>query len=85
MSVRILALNLVHDIATRKRTVDEAREFYAQTANAFMTKRPALYAEKLQFQVPQGDTADLDQTMMASLMMDQATEKVRDEFGGQSG
>ncbi len=84
-AMNFLALNLAHDIVSGERTVDEAREFYAQTANAFMMNRPAPYAEKLQFQVPQGDTADLDQTMMAGPMMDQAAEKVQDKFGGQSG
>lgn len=83
--MNFLALNLAHDIVTGKRTVDEARESYAETANAFMMKRSAPYTEKLQFQAPQGDTADLDQTMMAGPMMHQAAEKVQDKFGGQSG
>lgn len=52
-AMNFLALNLAHDIVSGERTVDEPREFYAQTANAFMMKRSAPYTEKLQFQVPQ--------------------------------
>ncbi len=50
--MNFLALNLAHDIVTGKRMVDEAREFYAETAMTFMMKRPAPYTEKLQSQVP---------------------------------
>lgn len=73
-----LALNLMHDVVTRSRSVEEARRFYAETAVAFMMGRPAPYTEGLQFPVPGGGTADLDETMIAGAMMHQITEKLRD-------
>jgi len=36
------------------------------------------YAEKLQFEVPSGDTADADKTPKPGPMMSQATEKVKE-------
>ncbi len=39
----ILTLNLVHDIVTGARTVEDAREMYAETAAAYSMGRPAPY------------------------------------------
>lgn len=50
--MNFLALNLAHDIATDQKTVDEARQFYAQTAKAFMGGKKHPYTQKLQFDVP---------------------------------
>ncbi len=50
--MNFLALNLAHDIVTGKKTVDEARQFYAQTAMAFMKGEKHPYTQKLQFDVP---------------------------------
>lgn len=56
-----LALNLAHDIATGKRSVEDARAFYAQTMKAMMTSGTMTpYLQGLQFQVPRGGTADPD-------------------------
>jgi hypothetical protein len=73
--MNFLSLNLVHDIVTGKRTVEEARKFYAETAVAFMMNRPAPYTERLQFEVPTGDTADLDEVMITEAMMHQIVGK----------
>lgn len=57
-----LAINLAHDIATGKRTVADARAFYAQAMKAMMmngTMSP--YMQGFIFQVPRGGTADPDQ------------------------
>lgn len=67
-AMNFLALNLMHEVATGARTVEEARKEYAEQATAFMLKRPAPYAEGLQFEVPQGGTADLDETKMGPMM-----------------
>lgn len=58
--MNFLAINLAHDVAAGRRTVDEARRFYAETAMAFMNgdKRP--YTQGLQFTVTRGKTADPD-------------------------
>ena len=56
-----LALNLAHDLVTGKITVEEARRTYTQTAAGFLLGKSDPYTEGLQFQVPRGDTADLDE------------------------
>jgi hypothetical protein len=58
--MNFLALNLANDIVTGKRSVEEARQFYAQTAMAFKQGRKDPYTQRLQFQVPQSGTADPD-------------------------
>jgi hypothetical protein len=56
-----LALNLANDVATGKRSVKDARKFYADTAMAFKMGKSAPYLEALQFRVMPGATADMDQ------------------------
>ena len=58
--MNFLALNLANDIVTGKRSVEEARQFYAQTAMAFKQGRKDPYTQRLQFQVPQSGTPDPD-------------------------
>jgi hypothetical protein len=49
-AMNILTLNLVHDIITGKKTVDEARFFYADTAEKFTKqKQQSPYTEELLF------------------------------------
>lgn len=74
----ILTLNLAHEIIIGKKTIDEAREFFAETASAYVMGRDAPYAEKLLFDVPQGDTADPDERIDAGPMSHQAVKKARD-------
>lgn len=76
--MNFLALNLAHEIVTAGRTVEDARKTYAETATAFIMGRPAPYTEGLQFTVPQGDTTDVDETMIAAAMLHQTVEKVKD-------
>jgi hypothetical protein len=76
--MNILALNLMHDIVTGRRGVEDARRFYADAATAFMMSRPSPYAEKLNFDTHQDGTADLDQALIAAAMTHQAKEKVQD-------
>lgn len=82
--MNFLSLNVMHDIVTGQRTVEEARKFYAETATAFMMSRPAPYTERLLFQAAEGGTADLDETMIAAAMLHQTAEKVKDMAGRQS-
>lgn len=58
-----LALNLANDIVTGKRTVEDAREFYAKTAMAFKQGKKDSYTQGLQFAVSKGGTADPDKPM----------------------
>ncbi|MGI9166919.1 MAG: hypothetical protein ACR2G5_11155 [Pyrinomonadaceae bacterium] len=59
-AANILALNLMHDIVTGKHTPEKAREIYSEVTGAFVLNQPAPYAEKFQFEVPSGNTADAD-------------------------
>jgi hypothetical protein len=65
--MNFLALNLANDIVTGKRSVEQAREFYAKTAKAFKEGRKDPYTQGLQFTVARGGTADPDKPLaMAS-------------------
>ncbi|MFZ6013759.1 MAG: hypothetical protein ACOYXT_25695 [Bacteroidota bacterium] len=61
--MNFLALNLANEVATGKRTVDDAREFYAKTAMEFMSGNSSPYIEKLLFTVSKGNTGDPDENM----------------------
>lgn len=60
--MNILALNLAHDIITGKRTVDEARTFFARAAADFKNGQRPAYTQELQFK-PGGRTADPDESV----------------------
>lgn len=64
--MNLLAINLANDIATGKKSVKEAREFYAKTAMAFKKGQKSPYTEKLQFMHPTSGTADPDKPMQKS-------------------
>jgi len=53
-----LALNLAHEIIIRKKSVDEARRFYAE---AVQQKKHQEYLERFLFSVPTTDQADPDE------------------------
>jgi hypothetical protein len=55
-----LTLNLAVEIMEGRRTVEDARRLYGDTANAFVLGRDAPYAEGLLFQPPTGETGDAD-------------------------
>jgi len=56
-----LAINLAHDIATGKRTVDEARRFYAESIQTMMkTGKANDYLQGFRFTPPSGDQGDRD-------------------------
>src|SRR5919106_1419851 len=56
-----LAINLAHEIATGKRSVDEARRFYAESIQTMMkTGKPNEYLQGFRFTPPTGDQGDPD-------------------------
>ena len=81
-AANVLGMNMVHEIVTGKRTVDEAREVTAQNTVAYATGRNAPYAERLLFDVPQGGTHDLDESMLSGALLQQAGGKVKDVLTG---
>ncbi len=80
-AANILALNLMHDIVTGKCDAEKAREIYSEVTGAYVLNQPAPYAEKLQFNVPSGDTADADKTPTPGPKMKEATDKVKEIIG----
>lgn len=61
--MNFLAMNLTNDIILGKRTIEQAREFYAQTAAAFMKGEKVDYTQKLMF-TPMKDSGDSDYIMV---------------------
>ncbi len=72
----------MHQIVTGKLTAQQAREVYSEQTAAYVMNRPAPYAEKLQFQLPEGNTRDTDQVTIVDNMLHQAVEKIKDKLSG---
>lgn len=58
--MNFLALNLANDVATGKKTVQQARAYYTRSVKDFMKGKMDPYVKKLQFNVPKGGTGDPD-------------------------
>lgn len=58
--MNFLALNLAHDIATGKKTVEQGRDYYTRAVKEFMQGKVDPYVQKLQFDIPKGNTGDPD-------------------------
>jgi hypothetical protein len=72
--MNFLAINLANEVATGKRSVEDAREFYAKTAVEFMAGKSSPYTEKLLFEIAKGDTGDPDEGMAMGGMTDAAKD-----------
>jgi hypothetical protein len=70
-----LALNLMHDIVTGAKTVQEARDYYAKEFADYRRKKPTPYMEGLRFTRPAGNTADPDQRMLSDEDLKRAEEE----------
>lgn len=81
-AANFITLNFMHEIATGRRSVEDARAAYAEQMSAYMLGRPAPYAERLLFDPPRGGTADKDEAMIAPHMLNQIKEKAKDIFSG---
>lgn len=74
-----LALNLMHDIVTGQRDVEDARSYYAEEFLDARRKRPTPYMEGLRFPSDDRDAADPD----ARLLSDEDLERAVAEGEGQ--
>lgn len=70
-----LALNLMHDIVTGAKSVQEAREYYAKEFADFRRKKPTPYMEKLRFTPGDRSAADPDERMLSDKDLEQAAEE----------
>jgi hypothetical protein len=71
-----LALNLMHDIVTGARTVEEARAHYAEEFLDYRRRRPTPYMDKLRFQ-PEPNAADPDERVLSDEDLERAVEEGR--------
>jgi hypothetical protein len=67
-----LALNLAHDIVEGRRTVQEARDYYAHEFLAYRKKEPTPYMERLRFRA-NGDR-DADERVLSDQELQAAEE-----------
>ena len=70
-----LALNLMHDVVTDAKSVDEARRYYATEFLDARRDKPTPYMEKLHFQPGNGKSADPDERVLS----DDELEKAKQE------
>jgi hypothetical protein len=59
-----LALNLMHDIVSGAKSVQQAREYYAKEVLDYQRKKPTPYMEKLRF-TPKGPAGDPDERVIS--------------------
>jgi hypothetical protein len=59
-SMNFVAINLAHDIVTRKRTVQQARDVYTKLYQAYKRGEHPPSTQRFEFELPRGDTRDPD-------------------------
>ncbi len=69
-----LALNLMHDIVTGEKNVEEAREYYGKEFLDARRRQPTPYMDKLHFE-PGTGTADPDEGVLSAEQLEQAVEE----------
>ena len=72
-----LALNLMHDIVTGVKGVQEAREYYGKEFADYRRKKPTPYMERLRFSPPQVKTADPDIPILSDDDLKEAEDEGR--------
>jgi hypothetical protein len=69
-----LALNLMHDIVTGKKSAQEARDYYAKEFLDYRRKEPTPYMDKLRFQ-PETNAADPDRRLLSDDDLERAKQE----------
>lgn len=70
-----LALNLMHDIVTGSRMVDEARAYYAKEFADYRRGKPTPYMERLHFASNRRATADADVRVLSDRDLQEAMKE----------
>ena len=65
----------MHDIVTGARSVEQARDYYAQEFVDYRRNKPTPYMEKLRFAQAGGGTADPDRRVLSDEDRKQAEEE----------
>jgi hypothetical protein len=85
-AANLLTVNLMHDIVTGRRTVEEARKEFGEQTAAWLMNRQAPYTEGVQFAQPtERDTGYRDEPVMKGATVRQTVEKVKDVVTGRGG
>ena len=72
----LLALNLMHDIVTGAKNVDDARSYYAKEFADYRRKKPTPYMERLRFKPnEEKSTADPDKRILSDADLEAAEEE----------
>lgn len=71
----LLALNLMHDIVTDQKSVQEAREYYAQEFVDYRRGEPTPYMGGLRFTPARGDVGDRDQRLLSDEELERASQE----------
>ncbi len=71
----LLALNLMHDIVTGAKSVQEARDYYAKEFADYRRKLPTPYMERLHFTPGNRSAADPDVRMLADQDLENAVKE----------
>lgn len=81
-AANLLTVNLMHDIVTGTKTVDEARHEFGEQTAGWMLNREAPYTEGVLFPAPsESNTGYLDEPVMKEPTLHQGVEKVKDVLG----
>lgn len=70
-----LALNLMHDVVTGAKTVEQARQYYAKEFVDYRRKKPTPYMERLHFRTGGAKTADPDVRVLSDGDLAAATKE----------
>ncbi|MFL5268326.1 MAG: hypothetical protein ACJ8AH_17325 [Stellaceae bacterium] len=70
-----LALNLMHDIVTGRKSVADARNYYAKEFADYRRKKATPYMEKLHFRLADGSTADPDVRLLSDKDLEEAAQE----------
>lgn len=70
-----LALNLMHDIVTGAKSVEEARAYYAREFADYRRKKPTPYMQGLRFEPGDASAADPDERVLSDRDLQQAVEE----------
>lgn len=71
----LLALNLMHDIVTGAKSVDEARSYYGKEFLDYRRKKPTPYMEGLRFEPAAGGAGDPDTRILSDADLQEAVKE----------
>lgn len=78
-AANLLALNLANDVIEDKRSVEEAREYYGEAIMAMLEGNKKDYLKELQFDVPQSNITNADETTMDMSKVKKLKEKMKEK------